>query len=125
MERRGARSHCRWTCGRTEAVEYLLLGLYDAEGLLHYLRRARVPSNAAEIGRLLGRLKGGEGFTGRAPGGKNRWSGKERKPVPLRPELVAGLSADHITSDHMRHGARLLRWWPDKAPESCTIDQIR
>ena len=106
-------------------IEYLLLGLYDEEGRLNYVGRARVGTMAAEIARKVEPLLGGEGFTGRSPGGKSRWSGKEREPVPLQPKLVAEVSADHITGEHMRHGARLLRWRPDKAPEACTMDQIR
>jgi ATP-dependent DNA ligase len=109
----------------TELVEHLLLGLYDEEGRLNYVGRARIYDDAAEIGRLLEPLVGGEGFTGRAPGGKSRWSGKERVPVLLVPVLVVEVSADHITGEHMRHGSRLLRWRTDKAPESCTMDQIR
>ena len=109
----------------SQSVEHLLLGLYDTEGRLNYVGRTRVYHDAAEIGRLLEPLVGGSGFTGRAPGGKSRWSGKERAPVPLKPVLVVEVSADHITGDHMRHGARLLRWRTDKAPESCTMDQIR
>ena len=107
------------------ALQYLLLGLYDADGRLNYVGRAGVGSDAAEVAEIVAPLLGGEGFTGRAPGGKSRWSGKERKPVPLRPELVAEVSYDHVTGDHMRHGARFLRWRPDKAPESCTMDQLR
>ena len=106
-------------------MEHLLLGLYDEQGRLNYVGRARIYEDAAEIGRLLEPLVGGQGFTGRAPGGKSRWSGKERVPVPLKPVLVAEVSADHITGEHMRHGARLLRWRTDKSPESCTMDQIR
>ena len=79
-------------------------------------RRARIYEDAAEIGRLLEPLVGGQRFTGRAPGGKSRWSGKERVPVPLEPVLVVEVSADHITGEHMRHGARLLRWRTDKPP---------
>jgi ATP-dependent DNA ligase len=109
----------------TQAAEHLLLGLHDEEGLLNYVGRARIYEDAAEIGRLLEPLVGGSGFTGRAPGGKSRWSGKERVPVPLAPVLVVEVSADHITGEHMRHGARLLRWRTDKPPESCTMDQIR
>jgi ATP-dependent DNA ligase len=111
--------------GASQAVEHLLLGLYDEEGLLNYVGRVRLYEDAAEIGRLLEPLVGGSGFTGRAPGGKSRWSGKERRPVPLQPVLVAEVSADHITGEHMRHGARLIRWRTDKPPESCTMDQIR
>ena len=109
----------------TGVVEHLLLGLYDEEGKLNYVGRVRIYDDAAEIGRLLEPLVGGQGFTGRAPGGKSRWSGKERVPVPLDPILVVEVSADHITGDHMRHGARLLRWRTDKKPENCTMDQIR
>jgi ATP-dependent DNA ligase len=109
----------------TQAVEHLLLGLYDEGGKLNYVGRCRIYEDAAEIGRLLEPLVGGSGFTGRAPGGKSRWSGKEREPVALKPILVVEVSADHITGDHMRHGARLLRWRTDKSPESCTMDQIR
>ena len=43
--------------------------------------------------------------------------------MPLDPALVVEVSADHITGEHMRHGARLLRWRTDKKPESCTMDQ--
>ena len=65
-------------------VEHLLLGLYDEEGRLNYVGRVRVYEDAGEIGRLLEPLVGGSGFTGRAPGGKSRWSGKERRPVVAR-----------------------------------------
>jgi len=106
-------------------VESLLLGLYDKDGLLHYVGRAPVHKEAKDLTRRLRPLIGGPGFSGRAPGGKSRWTGKERKPVPLRPELVVEVSADHITSDYMRHGSRVLRWRTDKRPETCTIDQIR
>ena len=43
--------------------------------------------------------------------------------MPLEPVLVVEVSADHITGEHMRHGARLLRWRTDKPPESCTMDR--
>ena len=61
-----------------------------------------------------------------APGAKeSRWSGKERVPAPLDPVLVVEVSADHITGEYVRHGARLLRWRTDNPPESCTMDQIK
>jgi ATP-dependent DNA ligase len=110
--------------GDNVKIESLLLGLYDADGRLNYVGRARVGSDAAEIEGRLEPLVGGSGFTGRAPGGKNRWSGKERKPVPLDPALVVEVSADHITGGFMPQGARLLRWRSDRPPERCTMDQI-
>jgi ATP-dependent DNA ligase len=105
-------------------VEYLLLGLYDDAGLLHHVGRTRPPDDEAATRKKLAPVMGGDGFTGRSPGGKNRWSGKERKPVMLKPKLVAEVSADHITGEHMRHGSRFLRWRFDKKPEACTMDQL-
>jgi ATP-dependent DNA ligase len=103
-------------------VEYLLLGLYDNDGRLNYVGRAR--AGDGEITELLQPLVGGDGFTGRSPGGKSRWSGRERKVVPLKPRLVVEASADHIENERFRHGARLLRFREDKKPEACTMDQI-
>jgi ATP-dependent DNA ligase len=113
-----------WKPG-SKIVESLLLGLYDKRGKLNYVGHARIHKGAAEIGAALEPLIGGDGFTGRAPGGKSRWSGRERIPIPVKPRLVAEVSADHITGEHMRHGARLLRWRDDKRPKDCTMDQIR
>jgi ATP-dependent DNA ligase len=67
---------------------------------------------------------GGPGFTGNAPGGKNRWSGRERVAVPVQPKYVVEVSADHVENGRFRHGSRLLRWRDDKKPEACTMDQI-
>jgi ATP-dependent DNA ligase len=108
----------------TGTVEYLLLGLYDEDGLLHYVGRVRPKESEREIRKILKPFLKGEGFTGRSPGGKSRWSQQERKPLLLKPELVVEVSADHITGGHMRHGSRFLRWRPDKKPRSCTMDQI-
>jgi ATP-dependent DNA ligase len=109
-------------------VGSLLLGLYDADGLLHHvgftssIRTADKP----EVTRKLERLKGGKGFTGRAPGGPSRWS-TERSAEwePLRPELVVEVEYDHFSQDRFRHGTRFLRWRPDKAPAQCTFAQVR
>jgi len=106
-------------------IEYLLLGLYDEAGLLHYVGRTRPPDDEATTRKKLAPVMHGEGFTGRSPGGKSRWSGKERKPVMLKPKLVAEVSADHITGDHMRHGSRFLRWRFDKKPGACRMDQLK
>ena len=99
----------------TQAVEHLLLGLYDEEGLLNYVGRARIYEDAAEIGRLLEPLVGGSGFTGRAPGGKSRWSGKERVPVPLsrssssRSALITSPASTCVTERGCCAGARTRR----------------
>jgi ATP-dependent DNA ligase len=105
-------------------VEYLLLGLYDEDRLLHYVGRVRPRESETEIRAILKPFLKGAGFSGRAPGGKSRWSNQERHYTPLRPKLVVEVSADHITGGHMRHGSRFMRWRSDKKPLACTMDQI-
>jgi ATP-dependent DNA ligase len=75
--------------------------------------------------RRLESLRGGVGFTGDAPGGPSRWS-TERSGQwePLRPELVVEVSFDHVSASRFRHGTRLIRFRPDKAPRQCRMEQI-
>ena len=110
-----------------KVVGSLLLGLYDDQGLLHHvgfcsgLKTAERPA----LTKKLEALKGGSGFTGKAPGGPSRWSTKRSTEwVPLDPKLVVEVSYDHVTSGRFRHGTSLLRWRPDKAPEQCTMEQL-
>jgi len=65
------------------------------------------------------------GFTGNAPGGPSRWS-TERSTEwqPLAPKLVVEVEYDHFTGHRFRHGTKVLRWRPDKAPRQCTLDQV-
>lgn len=75
--------------------------------------------------RKLAALAGEPGFTGRAPGGPSRWStARSTKWEPLRPRLVVEVAYDHVTGGRFRHGTRLVRWRPDKAPRQCTLDQL-
>jgi ATP-dependent DNA ligase len=108
-------------------VGSLLLGLYDDEDRLNHvgfcsgLKRSERP----DLTRRLEKLRGGPGFTGRAPGGPSRWS-TERSAQwePLQPKLVVEVSFDHVTGERFRHGTRLLRWRSDKVPEQCRLDQL-
>lgn len=116
----------RYESGGRE-VGSLLLGLYNAEGKLDHvgftstiLKAERTP-----LTQRLEALREAPGFTGKAPGGPSRWS-TERTAVwePLRPELVVEVRYDHVTGDRFRHGTKLVRWRPDKAPRQCTFKQI-
>jgi len=65
------------------------------------------------------------GFTGKAPGGLSRWSTKHSLEwEPLDPRLVVEVQFDHFTGGRFRHGTKFLRWRPEKAPESCTMNQV-
>ena len=37
---------------------------------------------------------------------------------------LSSVSYDHFSGDRFRHGTRLMRWRPDKAPKQCTMDQV-
>jgi hypothetical protein len=37
---------------------------------------------------------------------------------------VVEVRYDHVSGQRFRHGTRLLRFRPDKAPEQCTFQQI-
>jgi ATP-dependent DNA ligase len=108
-------------------VGSLLLGLYDDQGLLDHVGFTSGFANIdkADLTRRLESLRGGPGFTGDAPGGPSRWS-TERSGQwePLRPELVAEVSFDHVSGGRFRHGTRLIRFRPDKAPKQCRMEQI-
>jgi ATP-dependent DNA ligase len=111
----------------TDVVGSLLLGLYDKAGLLHHVGfTSNIKATERKtLTKKLERLIAPPGFTGKAPGGPSRWSTKRSAEwQPLRPELVVEVCYDHFSGDRFRHGTRLLRWRPDKAPRQCTLDQV-
>lgn len=108
-------------------VGSLLLGLFNGEGMLDHVGFTSTIYDAEreQLTRKLEALKGGPGFTGRAPGGPSRWATERTGEwEPLRHELVVEVRYDHVTGARFRHGAKLLRWRPDKAPSQCTFDQL-
>jgi ATP-dependent DNA ligase len=111
-----------------KVVGSLLLGLYDEDGLLHHVgfTSAVAATERKALTARLERLVAPPGFTGNAPGGPSRWS-TERSAQwqPLEPKLVVEVCYDHFSGGRFRHGTRILRWRPDKAPRQCTFDQIR
>jgi ATP-dependent DNA ligase len=109
-------------------VGSLLLGLYDAAGLLHHVGFTSTIKNTERkaLTERLEKLVVPPGFTGNAPGGPSRWSTKRSAEwQPLKPKLVVEVCYDHFTGHRFRHGTRLLRWRPDKSPKQCTLDQVK
>jgi ATP-dependent DNA ligase len=109
-------------------VGSLLLGLYDGKGLLHHVGFTSTIKRADKLAltRKLEKLIAPPGFTGNAPGGPSRWSTKRSGEWhPLKPKLVVEVCYDHFTGDRFRHGTKLVRWRPDKAPRQCTMDQVK
>ncbi|MGF1432114.1 ATP-dependent DNA ligase [Kitasatospora sp. LaBMicrA B282] len=124
-----------------EGVGSLLLGLYDAAGVLQHVgvcasfTAARRRELTAELAPL--RLAEAAGHpwaawteesaheAGRMPGAPSRWSGgKDAQWVALRPERVCEVAYDHMEGTRFRHTTRLVRWRPDRAPESCDYGQL-
>ena len=105
----------------------LLLGLYDDDGLLHHIgfTSAFKTSDRRSLTKKFEALRKPPGFTGNAPGGPSRWS-TERSGEwePVDPRTVVEVAYDHFTGGRFRHGTRILRWRPDKAPRQCTMDQV-
>lgn len=109
-----------------KTIGSLLLGLYDKEGLLHHVGfvGSLQASERKRAYELLRPLQQEPGFTGSRPGGPSRWRRGEEAPwYPVAPNVVVEVQYDHTTGHRFRHGARFLRWRPDKAPRQCTMDQ--
>jgi ATP-dependent DNA ligase len=125
-----------------EGVGSLLLGLYDDSGELHHVgvassftakrRRELVDELApyrlddiAEHPWSAWANQIDQPPTARLPGAPSRWNAKKDLSwTPLRVELVAEVAYEGLLGDRFRHGGRLLRWRPDRTPESCTYAQL-
>jgi ATP-dependent DNA ligase len=126
-----------------EGVGSLLLGLFDDEGTLHHVgvassftaarRRELVDELAPLREHALDEhpwrdwaLHQAEAHAaGRMPGGVSRWNAqKDLSWEPLRTELVAEVRYEHVLAGRFRHGGRLVRFRPDRTPESCTYAQL-
>ena len=112
---------------KKKEVGSLLLGLYDDEGLLNHVGfTSAIPAKQRPaLTKELEALIEPPGFTGSAPGGPSRWNTERTAQwQPLKPKLVVEVRYDHVSADRFRHGARLLRFRPDKAPRQCRMEQI-
>ena len=105
----------------------LLLGLYDDEGLLHHVgfTSAFKASDRPALTKKFEALRKKPGFTGNAPGGPSRWSTERTGEwEPVDPKIVVEVTYDHFTGGRFRHGTKIHRYRPDKAPKQCTMDQV-
>jgi ATP-dependent DNA ligase len=142
----------RWYAkGDKDLVGSLLLGLYDANGVLQHVgvtssfSMARRKALAEELAPLRENAMRDHPWrdwasherrqgvpadraaveTSRMPGGQSRWStGKDLSWEPLRIERVCEVKYDHMQGDRFRHAAVFVRWRPDKRPEDCRYDQL-
>ena len=108
-------------------VTSLLLGLFNEYGKLDLVgfSSAFPAVERKALRNILKPHEGGAGFTGKAPGGPSRWNpDKSGDYIALDHQLVAEVIYDQITAGRFRHGTKLLRWRPDKAPQACTEDQL-
>ncbi|MFZ2510405.1 MAG: ATP-dependent DNA ligase [Gordonia sp. (in: high G+C Gram-positive bacteria)] len=102
----------------------MLLGLYD-DGELRMVGGSSAFSDAKrlELQQQFEKLRIDP--DGVAPGEVNRWRSSETGEwIPIRQELVAEVAYDQMEKMRFRHTVKFLRWRPDRAPESCTYDQL-
>ncbi|MFY9714586.1 MAG: ATP-dependent DNA ligase [Microbacterium sp.] len=110
-------------------VGSLLVGLYDAEGVLRQVGGVAAWSDkrrqelVTELAPLVERDESGEAVTGE--GERSRFSGaKDVSFVRLRPERVLEVRYDQLEGARFRHTVQFERWRPDREARSCTYDQL-
>jgi len=128
--------------GKDRLLGSMLLGLYDAEGMLHHvgvcsgfkmterekladlLRPLTEDARASHPWREWAAFQD-EATEQRRPGATSRWTrGKDLSWVPIRIELACEVSYDHLQGTRFRHGTHFKRWRPDKPPSDCRYDQL-
>jgi ATP-dependent DNA ligase len=107
----------------------LLLGLYNAEGQLHFIGHCSgfPDGQREEIFRRFQELRTAASFgdPARVPGSISRWTGgKDLSWTPVESGVVAEVSYDQLEEGRFRHATRFHRWRPDKEPRACTMDQL-
>ena len=114
----------RWSEKKPGKIATLLLGLYRDDGGLDYVGSAAVAPRlhddiAARVTPLL------ENAPERRFSEPNRWGGGELQEAAVRPETVVEVEFDKVQGNRFRHGAKLLRFRPDKDPAQCTWREVR
>jgi ATP-dependent DNA ligase len=122
-----------------DLIGSLLLGLYDERGILAsvgVIGAFPVATRKAlftELQPLVTTFDGHPWNWAAHEGGErtprkneqSRWNaGKDLSFVPLRPERVVEVRYDYMEGPRFRHTTQFERWRPDRAPSSCTYDQL-
>ena len=128
--------------GRDTLVGSLLLGLYDAEGVLHHvgITSAFKQEVRAQLAEMLKPMRDRAldnhpwrdwadfqdvETEQRLPGATSRWNRKKDLSwEPIRLELVCEVGYDHLQGTRFRHATHFKRWRPDKPPAECRYDQL-
>lgn len=110
-----------------KGVGTLLLGLYDSDGNLVFIGHTS-SFNAEErddLRKMLEPLQSDNPFGVRIPGGPSRWASERSGDwVAVQPTLVCEVQYDYFSQGRFRHGAKFMRWRPEKRPQECTLDQV-
>jgi ATP-dependent DNA ligase len=111
-----------------EAIGSLLLGLYGPDGELWQVGFTSGFTREARRDLVKKLRPHREGTSAEPPPGQapmSRWArGKDLSYEKLKPELVVEVAFDQVTGHRIRHGARFVRWRPDKPPSQCTFEQL-
>jgi len=128
--------------GKGTLVGSLLLGLYDAQGVLHHVGvcSAFKQTERAKLVELLEPWREGarddhpwrewaewqdQETAQRLPGATSRWNrGKDLSWEPIRVGLVCEVAYDHLQGTRFRHATHFQRWRPDKPASECRYDQL-
>ena len=126
-----------------DGVGSLVLGLYADDDRLHHVgvaasftakRRAELVDELAPL--VLDDISehpwaawmdAEANADGTMPGAPNRWSGasgRDHSWTPLRPDRVVEVRYTWTTAGRFRGTTKMLRWRPDREPESCRLDQL-
>jgi ATP-dependent DNA ligase len=107
----------------------LLLGLYDADGVLRNVGGASAFSDARrlelvdELAPLVQKDESGEAIKGETD--RSRFSSsKDVSYVRLEPSRVIEVRYDQMEGMRFRHTVQFDRWRPDRDPRSCTFEQL-
>ncbi|MGN6106796.1 MAG: hypothetical protein ACTHU0_16935 [Kofleriaceae bacterium] len=128
--------------GKDTLVGSLLLGLYDAAGVLHHVGicSSFKQTERAALAEKLKPLREGareshpwrdwaewqdQETDRRLPGATSRWNrGKDLSWEPIQLGLVVEVSYDHMQGTRFRHATHFKRWRPDKPVGDCRYDQL-